>query len=507
MKTQEIAELNLWWKFGKNFPQYDPNLKKLAAKPITFVRDWMDPQPQNIYIVRGPRQVGKTVWIKQTIKELIEKKNVGPKSIFYLSCDNLTGKTRKELNDAIRFFLNEIGVDKKPFYIFLDEISAVDGWNVELKTLADSGAIENCAVIVTGSNPWDIKSKKERLPGRDIEGNEKLFLPFTFRDFVLQMNRIHEWPGNKDTDLIASFKQFYGEIDKMTSADFENDEDFRKALRNLLPYQKELNILFRIYLITGGYPESINSYVYNKYFSEKEEEKIDNDIYEKYVDVMKSDLSKMVKNESALRELIDGVIRRQGSRYSFNEIAGQINNNIDHKTAISYAEILKESLLVRILYSYDFSKLSYKNKADKKIFFYDPFLFYSLNSWLKGKDGYALSMELLLDDEITGNLIEGVVGNHVAMTKEELPMKEIITFLWFYYDSSREFDLLYKKANDEYSAIEVKYQNNVTNRDASYIDRIKNYYLISKNTVSLDGAAIIPAYLFLYLLKKSKGHI
>ncbi|MFH0947859.1 MAG: ATP-binding protein [Elusimicrobiota bacterium] len=507
MKTQEIAEANLWWKFGKNFSLYDPHLKKLASKPITFNRVWMDPQPQNIYVVRGPRQVGKTVWIKQTIKELIDKKNVDPKSIFYLSCDNLTGKTRKELGDAIKFFLSNIGMDKKPLYIFLDEISAVDSWNLELKTLADSGVTENCSIIATGSNPWDIKSKKERLPGRDIEGNEKMFFPLSFREFVLQINHIHEWHGNQDTNLIASLRQFYSEIDSMNSADIEKYEEFNNAVRKLLPYQKELYMLFRMYLITGGYPESINSYISNKYFGEKKEEKINNEIYERYVDVLKGDLSRMVKNEDTMRELIGGVLRRQGSRYSFNDVAHEINNSTDHKTVISYTEILRESLLVRMFYAYDLNKNTYKLKADKKIFFFDPFLCYSMNSWLKGKDGYEVSSEMLLDDTITGNMIEGIVGNHISMTKESLPMKEMITFLWLYYDDSREIDYLYKNTNDEFTAIEVKYQNNVTKRDIASLDRIKKYFLISKDTVLFENVAIIPAHLFLFLLQKSNGYI
>ena len=506
MKKQDIAEINSWWKFGKEFDNYDNTMKLLKKKPIVFHRDKIELQSGNIYIIRGPRQVGKTVWIKQTIKKLLDE-NINQKSIFYLSCDSLTGKTRKELNNEIRFFIDNVGMDKKPLYIFLDEITSVTDWNIELKTLVDSGLTENCVIVVTGSNPWEIKYRKERLPGRGVEGNEKLFFPLLFRDFVLQLKILPSWLGNENVNLIASLNKFYKEAENFIPANIENKDNVISCLRNILPYQKELSFLFQIYLRTGGIPESINSYCFNKYHSEKKEEKIDTRVYEQFINVVLGDLAKMVRNEGSLREVIDVVAGQQGNKYSFTNIVEKMSNQPDHKTVTTYTELLKETLLTRTFYSYGFNKMKNRPKADKKIYFYDPFLFYSVRGWLSGKEGYEVCSDTIMNDEILSNLIEGIIGHHIAATNEKLPMQDMITFLWLYYDKSREIDFLYKKKDDKFIGLEVKYQNNVSLRDMSIIDKINEYYLISKDTFELNNISIIPVHLFLFLLQKSDGHI
>ncbi|RLD16013.1 MAG: hypothetical protein DRI36_06315 [Caldiserica bacterium] len=507
MKIQTIAEVNLWWKFGKDFHFYDSSLKPLKKKPIIFTRSKLELKPGNIYIIRGPRQVGKTVWIKQTIRGLLEK-GIDPKSIFYLPCDLLTGRTRKEFSATLRFYLDNIGLERKPLYIFLDEITAVDEWNIELKVLADVGVTEKCAIVVTGSNPWKIKEKRERLPGRGVEGNEKLFFPLTFREFVLQSSKkIASFVKEENVKLWDSLNILSEKAKEKIEVNIENREEVLDFVKEFLSFQSELQFLFRLYLITGGFPESINSFLFNKYFNKEKNETIDNYVYERFIDVVKGDLGEMIRSESSMRELISVIIRNYGNRYSFTDIANGTSAHIDHKTAMAYSELLKEAQLTRIFYSYDFSKERFRLKADKKIYFYDPFLFYAIQSWLTGKEGYEICLDVILNDDMLGHVIEGIVGNHLAITKERLPMQDMITFLWFYYDKSREIDFIYRKKNGQFIGIEVKYQNNVSVRDIAKLDRIKEYFLISKDSLVIGEIPILPANLFLFSLKKSDGYI
>lgn len=503
MKSKDIAELNLWWKFGKDFTEHDPDLKKTTPKRVKFKRQKIDLKTGNIFIIRGPRQVGKTVWIKQTIEDLI-KDGIDEKSIFYLSCDKLTGTTRKELSSALNFYLTTIGADRKPVYIFLDEITAVSNWNIELKSLADSGTIEKCAIIVTGSNPWKIKEKKERLPGRGVEGNEMIFSPFSFREFIIQLKSLPNWGLIEDKRLEDSLRNLLSKISEI-KATLEDKDSVIEAVRKLLPYHNELEYLFQIYLKTGGFPDSINSYLGNRYAYKKEI--IDDNVYERFAQIVRGDLFEMVRNESNLREIIDALLHRHSSKYSFTNIAEQVSSRPDDKTIASYIDLLRESILARVFYSYDFSRKKFRPKADKKVYFYDPFLYYAMSSWLQGKPGYEICSQIVIEDETVSGILEGIIGNHLALTKEYLPMRDMITFLWFYYDKHKEIDFIYKKDNDKYLAVEVKYQTNVSEKDMSIIDVPNEYILITKETTNLKDILMLPACIFLALLEKSKGHL
>ena len=81
-------------------------------------------------------------------------------------------------------------------------------------------------------------------------------------------------------------------------------------------------------------------------------------------------------------------------------------------------------------------------------------------------------------------------------------MKEPITFLWFYYDRSREIDFVYRR-EDEYLGLEVKYQYNAEIRDIKKINEIKDYILLTQDSFDLTQELIVPVHIFLPLLELS----
>src|SRR3989304_1499032 len=102
-KIAEIVSQNPWWKHEAEFDRYDNSLQK--ANPIFFKRKEMELVKGSIYILRGPRQVGKTTYLKDTIRSLIQK-GIPPRDIFYLSLDFFT--SRREMRNAIAYFINSI---------------------------------------------------------------------------------------------------------------------------------------------------------------------------------------------------------------------------------------------------------------------------------------------------------------------------------------------------------------------------------------------------------------
>ncbi|WP_052295949.1 ATP-binding protein [Pseudothermotoga thermarum] len=126
------------------------------------------------YTIRGPRQVGKTTFLKLYIKKLLES-GIPPSRILFLTCDDL--KDRFELIEVIKNFFQLYGKSGGISYMFIDEITMIQDWQSGIKYLVDIGLLEDCLVVLTGSSAYDLKISSERLPGRKGYNRDLFFLP------------------------------------------------------------------------------------------------------------------------------------------------------------------------------------------------------------------------------------------------------------------------------------------------------------------------------------------
>src|SRR3989338_853536 len=94
-----LKGLNPWWD-DRRFIEKDLHLINLKKQKFKWEYKIINDLDEGIYSLRGPRQVGKTTWIKQRIKELLEVNEA--KNIFFYSCDNI--KDFKELIELIDLF-------------------------------------------------------------------------------------------------------------------------------------------------------------------------------------------------------------------------------------------------------------------------------------------------------------------------------------------------------------------------------------------------------------------
>ncbi|MEM2099189.1 MAG: AAA family ATPase [Candidatus Bathyarchaeia archaeon] len=182
VKISKIVNKNPWWKHGEKFAIFDKNLKEANIKPIFFKKKRIDLNKGNIYVLRGPLQVGKTTYITESINKLISG-GIDPNHILYLSSDFFI--SRSELRKAIEYFMGK-NINAADLYMYIDEITSIKDWNFELKYLSDSGTLERAGILVTGSCASALRRKGELLPGRGLEGNECHMKPLSFRDFVFQ---------------------------------------------------------------------------------------------------------------------------------------------------------------------------------------------------------------------------------------------------------------------------------------------------------------------------------
>jgi hypothetical protein len=497
VKISEIVSQNLWWKHGPDFGHYDRHLLKMREGLIFFARKAFGASKENIYVIRGCRQIGKTTYLKDWIDRLI-KEGYEPKRILYLSLDFFV--SRGELRNALNYFL-DINREAEDLYIFLDEVTSIEDWNLELKYLWDSGLTKRAKIVATGSSGIALRRKGELLPGRGLEGNEYYMKPLTFREFVLQT--IENIRAHAEvSEFFDSLRRLKTTLEKV-SVDLDLDlNKINNLVSAIAPFKKELEYLFRIYVISGGFPAVINEYLRRKF--SKERELIDPILVETFVRNVLGDVTKQGKQETLARQILREIINKHGTRYSFSRLAGDVE--VTHVTAIDYLELLEQSFILTVLYPYNFSKKDIKFKGSKKVYFQDPFIFYSLESYLTGKNVNDVIAETLENEELLSEIIEGIVCSHLTTNKEAPILREAKTFLWFYYDThGRELDYVVK-TSESYVGIEVKYQSGVSFKDILKIPEVKKYIILTKEEVGQEENILMaPVEIFLSLLDKS-GH-
>jgi len=133
-----------------------------------------------LYILRGPRQIGKTTTIKLIIKKLITE-GINPRKILYFPCDNV--KDRFEFTELMIRYVKTLPELKEAF-IFVDEITVIPEWQLAIKYLIDNGFIDKSVIMLTGSSAYDLKISSEKLPGRRGNGRDIIYLPLSFNEFL-----------------------------------------------------------------------------------------------------------------------------------------------------------------------------------------------------------------------------------------------------------------------------------------------------------------------------------
>lgn len=355
-----LKTLNPWWDHEKAI-EHDRHLRELQSSRYVHLPPLLDHEFKkgNLYIIRGPRQIGKTTFLKMLIRKLLE--NTPGESIFYWSCDNIS--TKEDLLELIMEYLEFLKVmARDPQYIILDEITGIKDWQKAVKFVIDSGQTAEACFILTGSNAIDLKFGAERLPGRrGKEGKDLFLLPLTFREYVRSIDP--EWYNVHEKDRIEELR-----------------------------YQEDrLKVYFERYLITGGIPLVMNEYHNNGY--------IPTYIYDLYHSSMVGDVLKEGKNEQTMKELMRSILQTYSTPVSWDSLAKRSSVR-SHVTIASYIELLADIFVIIDCYFFDMNERRPDYSKNKKLYFYDPFLLRIFEE--------RLNIEV--DKE---KIIEGIVGAHI----------------------------------------------------------------------------------------------
>ncbi len=256
----------------------------------------------------GMRRIGKTTLLRCVIERL--QGLVDPKRILFVPLDHPLF-LNAPLADTVEVFrrLNGIPFEEK-IYLFFDEIQAKEGFEADLKALADT---ERVKIFCSGSQSLLLKDKRARLTGRT---QTVVVKPLIFREFL-------------------AFRQV-----------------------SLPKANAHLNAkYFEEYLESGGIP---------RYVLEKDPQYL--------IELVDAILTKDIvmhhglKNPAAVKELFLLLCERAGKRLSFNKLARILSLPVE--SVRQYVSYMEEAYLVHTVYRKT-RTLNERIKSNRKVYIAD----------------------------------------------------------------------------------------------------------------------------------------
>jgi uncharacterized protein len=231
------------WRARLNWEVDDPDLRAAGRLSLSYEpHPLADIHAPGLYVLRGPRRVGKSLELKRAVARLLAE-GIDPKTIFYCSCDGLT---KQDLRRLIAQGHNVTRTLLGPHYWLLDEVTAVPGWSQTIKELRDQDTrFREACVVLTGSSARDLEQARKDLADRrgGIADSDRLLLPMDFRAFCRALDDFDELP----TPIIQPRD--------MQSAEAE------RAVSALEPWSDALADAWELFLDVGGFPRAVGELI------------------------------------------------------------------------------------------------------------------------------------------------------------------------------------------------------------------------------------------------------
>ena len=441
MKAGEIqhrlASTNRWWADPTGWTAGDPDLREAARAPFSYTAGVLDDLiPGGLYVVRGPRRVGKSVAMKRAIQGLIHS-GIDPRLIVHMSVEGWSETDLERLVHAASQF-TPTGAAR---YWFLDEISGVSGrWPDRIKWLRDNDQqFRSDTVVLTGSSSSNLKESLGALAGRrgDAGDPDRVLLPMGFRSFV---------------SLAAEQSPRLDDPGPVQAGDLDHDL-LEQAIYRLMPQLHTLVGAWEAYLRIGGFPQAVSSYVRSKDVTQpwKQPELsalpwpvpqgVDVSLIASLQEAINADAFKRarlssIQSSELLRLLVDGLC----SPTNHSRIAREINTA--SRTAAERLSDLREAMVVWPAHQADGDRPVPKLRAQSKTYFCDPA--YTLLA-----SGGAADFTRLSEQQLGMALLRSIERRHPSS------YVDFGRLLYYRSKTNREIDFVGRDLGD--IAIESKY--------------------------------------------------
>jgi predicted AAA+ superfamily ATPase len=238
-----LAEQSPWRATPVGWEQDDADMRAALRLPLDYApAPLSDIHPPGLYVLRGPRRVGKSLELKRAIAALLAR-GIDPKTIFYCSCDGLSAQDLRRLVVSMHNVTRTLSGSR---HWFLDEVTAVGGWSRTIKQLRDQDAtFREACVVLSGSSARDLRDATDDLADRrgGIANSDRLLLPMGFRDFCHALGDLTGLPEPtiRPRDFLTARAE--------------------QAIHELEPWLTRLDDAWQLYLTVGGFPRAVGEFV------------------------------------------------------------------------------------------------------------------------------------------------------------------------------------------------------------------------------------------------------
>lgn len=299
--------------------------KKVLIKREIFSQIVRHLAKEEVTVITGARQTGKTTILLQLKDHLIHEKKINPSRIKIFNLDLLSDlEGIRNQTDFIRFLREELNKEKF-LYVFIDEIQRLENPGTFLKGIYDLKL--PLKLLVAGSSSLEIKSKVfESLTGR-----KRVF---------------HVWPFSF-SEYLSCYNPKLSELIKKKSVSTINK---RAILDHLFDF-----------IIFGGYPRAV--------LAKSKEEKIQvlNEIYSSYVEKDIVGLIK-IKNPFNFSKLVALLSDQIGGIINLKEVSSTLG--INHRTLEHYLSALENTFVINITRPF-FTNIRKELTKMPKVYFVD----------------------------------------------------------------------------------------------------------------------------------------
>lgn len=421
-------------------------------------------QPRRFQVVLGPRRVGKTVAMYQTVRKLVSS-GVHPRRLWWMRLDHPL-LMEIPLDELARLVLNITpATNASPLYLFLDELVYAKDWDLWLKTFYD----EHRPLRIVATSSASASLRNRRLESGVGRWDEQYLAPYLFPEYL---------------DLVEQF------------VPLEVKETLSGTLMAAVAQPIDLthvDVARRRFLLTGGFPELL---INNSREGNEEKRLLDSQMLLRGEAVERA-IYKDIPQEFG----VDSPMMLERLLYL---LAGQVTgvlsptklckelNGVSQMTFERYLSYLERAFIVFTLLNYSGNEGSIQRRG-RKLYFVDGAV---RNAALQR------GLAPLSNSEEMGLLLENSAAAHLHALAQQTQQR-----LFYWRDGSYEVDLILEHP-DQPLAFEIGSSATHTRKGLQALMQrhprfVGGCYLVSPNSPSItpreasDGVGMIPLDVFL----------
>ncbi|WP_337364128.1 ATP-binding protein [Prevotellamassilia timonensis] len=432
----------------------------LKRKIINKLEAWKKTIANKALLIKGARQVGKTTVVRQFAK-------ANYKNFVEINFEQMpVAKQAFEGNlDARTILLNLSAMGFGPLepgktLIFFDEIQSCPKARTAIKFLVEDGQydyIESGSLL--GINYKDVSSYPVGFE------HELDMYPLDFEEFL--------WACNISDDVVSMLKDCYTNLRPVP--------DF---------LHQQITERYRQYLVVGGMPEVVATYISNEDFGKT----ITNqkDILAGY----RNDISKYAGNDKMLVKSVFDAIPGQLSKQDKRFILASIEKNASRRKYGAPTQWLVDAGMAYYSFnigSFELPFPSHENMRLYKLFFVDSGLMCAMV--LNGIQAKVLTGDVFVNE---GALAENYVAGELA--------KHGVSLNYYDRKSKHELDFVFPE-DDKITILEVKsgkdYKKHASLDMAQslFSEKINRRIVMSNNNLEVeDGVLYLPFYMSMFIV-------